>query len=883
MIPRTIVRAFNHTNTRMLTSLSPLTKATVRIATSSLIFGFGSTCVLSCSPRSDDSSLPTATTTNWDPAANAVLQYESRRWFPGLGEFVQVVKTPFDATGERPGRPPQPLGEIEAEEQKLLKQKYSVVEPSLAEAIWGGTVTGQIDVVVYIRDGGLPVEALQALSTPNIGPEAGNFDGTSVIPTGSIAGASPAPLDDSQIASVESARSAAVAQIFDAITLKVSESRPKLEAKGLNVKASGIGIPVVFGNIDAAAVFELAKLDDVVLVVRDGPAQQVDHACVSPQCVDPIAFTHIDSKFNVPYSNYGDNEKVAIVEDRGGSYLWEDHEAFSFIQGGAVTYSTPLPTVDQCTSDDWCHTNVFSETECRPVGTKQVCIKSHGSRVASVIAATNPSNTSQPWGAAKVALYYPNTGQAGLFAPSTSVMCSSLGISNAYTWLASNSVSTANESYGCLEVGSDDCTNPAVGAQQDGLTQDYFARNYGVTVVKAAGNVRSTCLTTNQTTCPYTLNSICVGSVYSGTSANAQMSLDSLWQNPQNSTFTLTTDREEPDVVAFGGYRTMSVGSRTLDVGVDMNTASTTAWDVSYGTSFAAPVVTSLVALFKKQCKANWGGTIHERNIRAVFRNAAWGGNPDGWSYSTPIAVGASGADRKDGAGLLYANPILEYCDPRVPGPNTATGTVNVTTTSGGTPPTGNNPYLDGGVSPDQLTLPAPKLTAYTPANQGRRGLALYTWSSLNAGQRVRASISWDACPAAQSGIAPAKSKWDFDLFLYNQSTNTYVWGSQSLDDNNEGFDFLLNSSGTYVLILAWRTKVGEGYCGSETSEPVAWAARWWLIGSTNHGSSDVLGSVYDAGGMWSTDIWAVGSDTGNACSIHSSDPSLRALCIGLS
>ncbi|MBK7578656.1 MAG: hypothetical protein IPI67_00485 [Myxococcales bacterium] len=46
----------------------------------------------------------------------------------------------------------------------------------------------------------------------------------------------------------------------------------------------------------------------------------------------------------------------------------------------------------------------------------------------------------------------------------------------------------------------------------------------------------------------------------------------------------------------------------------------------------------------------------------------------------------------------------------------------------------------------------------------------------------------------------------DFDLYLYNVTTGQYVYGSQTLDDNNEGFDITFPSSGHYQIWLSWPT-----------------------------------------------------------------------------
>ena len=89
----------------------------------------------------------------------------------------------------------------------------------------------------------------------------------------------------------------------------------------------------------------------------------------------------------------------------------------------------------------------------------------------------------------------------------------------------------------------------------------------------------------------------------------------------------------------------------------------------------------------------------------------------------------------------------------------------------------------------------------------------------LVAGSRVRFTFSWDSCPLDDTGEGPAGVSVDFDLFL-RRVDDGYVWGSQSLDDNNEGFDYTVpqNAGGKYEVWVMWPE--GELSCeGTETIE----------------------------------------------------------------
>ncbi len=87
-------------------------------------------------------------------------------------------------------------------------------------------------------------------------------------------------------------------------------------------------------------------------------------------------------------------------------------------------------------------------------------------------------------------------------------------------------------------------------------------------------------------------------------------------------------------------------------------------------------------------------------------------------------------------------------------------------------------------------------------------------------------SLAWDSCPVGSSGQAPAAVETDYDLFLYNEDKQVYVYSSQSFDDNTEGFDVTLPDDGTCTVYYAWPE--GAKGCGDSGFEPFAWAVTWW-------------------------------------------------------
>lgn len=440
-----------------------------------------------------------------------------------------------------------------------------------------------------------------------------------------------------------------------------------------------------------------------------------------------------------------------------------------------------------------------------------------------------------PRGAAEATLVFPNMGAPGTTSYGTQanlVACSGQGMLNAYEYLAQQDVTTANESFDCPP-------------NSMGVTEDYYARYADMSVFHASGN-NGNAFTSQfdgtQGACTQDPNGICVG----GVNAEKKMSCFSVWENPfeQGST-TVRSDREEPDLVALAGDANGMSGFAAgcseanqnefvQTIGVPgatgwLRAVGTTDWSGDVGTSFASPAMASVAALTKEAC----GGSLDHLLMRAILRTAAWGFNPADYPYSTP----GPGEDWKDGAGGLFATAVLPFCGIGTgSNPTVASGNVNVSLNSGGTLPAGAAP--DAGSPPPGGCLLAPcgaaqsaqggvHIDSYTPPgpNDGRVGgsfLSLF----LNAGERLRVTFSWDACPVGMTGTAPDTVSSDIDIFLYSEDNAAYLYTSQSIADDNEGFDVTIPDSwgGRFTLYYGVIPTPG---CNGATSEPSAWAAEW--------------------------------------------------------
>ena len=209
--------------------------------------------------------------------------------------------------------------------------------------------------------------------------------------------------------------------------------------------------------------------------------------------------------------------------------------------------------------------------------------------------------------------------------------------------MVKNGVKTVNESFlGGSNTAADD-----------------YARRYGISVVKGAGNAGHL----DQVACGNTLNSTCVGSVNSSGAV-------SCFSNQKNDSATL--DREEPDLVALGGDSDATCSGTYVDTVQTLDFASTTDWTGSTaGTSAAAPSVTSIIAHARVACT---NINLTSRVIRALLRSAAWAANPADGRYSTP----SLSEDFADGAGFADAGTIDWFCQ-QPPGNGVGEGAVDLT------------------------------------------------------------------------------------------------------------------------------------------------------------------------------------------------------------
>lgn len=227
--------------------------------------------------------------------------------------------------------------------------------------------------------------------------------------------------------------------------------------------------------------------------------------------------------------------------------------------------------------------------------------------------------------------------------------------------------------------------------------------------------------------------------------------------------------------------------------------------------------MSSIVALFREQCLAEEAITLDQRQLRSILRTVAWANDPADSAYSTP----RPGEDFKDGAGELFAGRLLCNQDPDEGG--FESGVLDLY--DGDDLPEGDADYHKYLESPGETQSVSPQAFDLDPSSppaeiDSKRIVSL----TLTPGDRLRATFSWDGCAVGALGVAPTGPAVDFDLFLYSASGSEYVWASQSLDDNNEGFDYTVQAGegGTYDVYVAW-DKSTPG-CDGTQFEPYAFS-----------------------------------------------------------
>lgn len=103
--------------------------------------------------------------------------------------------------------------------------------------------------------------------------------------------------------------------------------------------------------------------------------------------------------------------------------------------------------------------------------------------------------------------------------------------------------------------------------------------------------------------------------------------------------------------------------------------------------------------------------------------------------------------------------------------------------------------------------------------DRGRVGVLLYEFDAHD-GDRVRSAFLWNNCSDSTFAATPAiPIGVDFDLFLFDDTHNSYVYSSQSNDDNREGFDVELPSDSHYQIWASWPQ--GNHGCDNDDLEAI--------------------------------------------------------------
>jgi hypothetical protein len=541
--------------------------------------------------------------------------------------------------------------------------------------------------------------------------------------------------------------------------------------------------PFVHATLPLSVLETVADLPEVTRIIGDAtvePEEQANNVVTNPATWHGVG--------NLPAGLDGSSFRVSVLEP-GPCLVRGDH----ILINDAVTYSHAGLS---CSSDaqcglDYCDGKPSVEPTARCINGK--CHDGHATGVASVLMRFLPQAN----------LYVPNGGRR----PAGPV-CNSQ-ITTSYDFLRGKFARWVNESYGCTDaVGS---LSPT-----DGAVQDYYSRVHNFFITKSAENDGPQSMAS-----PSTWNSVVVG----GVDNERELSCFSSTDNPYVGTNSYV-DREEPDVVAYAGQVSPSFqcqGPSEVDSVRVADPASTIATDDVVGTSFAAPAVLGIAALVQEYCSTlgkSWNSVEH----RAVIRTAATT-NVDGWAYSTLPEGNSQQVDHKDGAGLVFADFAIRFCDNPAPGGNENWGVTGELLKPASD---GQTSGLPNAAPEYPNTPPGEAQTQDQQLNPG--GQTGYRWKdlwdgvpmTLQPGARVRATFSWEACVTTASPTA-ARTLTDYDLFLYNRTLDEGLYASQTDDDVNEGFDVIIPAGwgGDYDLILVWPD--GSNGCGGTDRTALAW------------------------------------------------------------
>jgi len=434
-----------------------------------------------------------------------------------------------------------------------------------------------------------------------------------------------------------------------------------------------------------------------------------------------------------PVGVMGTDEVVGVL-DVGPCKILETHNVFA---SGGIRYYDPNYDVT-CGSNQDCITRCSGKNDvCR----NGKCVHGHGQGVASVVAQVAPN--------ARIA--YANGFNTGDYDVKT--------YRQAYEYFLQEGATIVNQSFR-------DKWGMATSKVQ-GIVEDEYARRFGMLVTQSAGNNESFdgAYADQEPACPYNLNALCVGAHNQA----GRKSCYSDYANPGTHWVEVPDDREEPDLLTYGGDNKPKKFSDAMCPEYPGGQAVRTASFVDektydskfYGTSLAAPAAAGAAALAREFCRKN-GTNLDGLGLRTLLMFGATDNAEDG-RYSTL----KPGDDWRDGAGGLNLNVAFGVCRPGLIGAE-----VNFETNPGDL---GDGAPLPRAESPSPYPHTPPQSIGVFPLDQSSalgsddtkvgREMVL---GSLKEGQRVRAVLSWNGCFGHT--VAPGKIGTDYDLLLWNSS-----------------------------------------------------------------------------------------------------------------
>ena len=321
-------------------------------------------------------------------------------------------------------------------------------------------------------------------------------------------------------------------------------------------------------------------------------------------------------------------------------------------------------------------------------------------------------------------------------------------------WQVGQSVRVSNESW--------------LGGSTNPNAQDYYIRNYGMSLTRASGNGGEA----NNASCGAS-NHICVGGYTTSNTAD-NWGDDGIWggastHNPADCPGPSPgygCDREVPDLVGKATGVTSATNDPTDADGLVSGIS---------GTSVAAPAIAGTVALMAdKNSLFEW----YPEAARAVLMTSA---NHDphtpvaGKTYSDHHAP-----DERDGAGAPNAERIISILD--------------------------NSRFTAG---------------SYTPSDFGgdhKKVLATVNVTVPNT--TIRAVVAWSSCPSGTNSVGPTAISTDFDLHILNTGGHNVANGA-SYDNPHEIVEVVATDTGTYTFELQYFT---WGSCYGSQQEYVGFA-----------------------------------------------------------